>query len=419
MNITQMLLSKISKMAYAPVLTASMVLLLARNFSLAGLLSPQNFAAINASYLISASFCMLACFGLQALMQREVPLNISKGRECANLILLTQGILLTLFSATALVIASLFLNLNSLLSMQNIIFGLIHGAAQQVFLITSIDSRSRGNLVQFSCISLARAAAIFSIAYLLASLAYSPTMIIFLEAIITLLVSLQQTQKIFSAANFRLTLILKISVIRLAKLPWKAATLLLIFSLVTFFILNTDRWIAIYNLNVLDFAAYSFILILFSIAASFQYILSVFFYPYVIKKSLISSPARIRKICTAMSLTFFVSGALFSIPIYYFLKFSIENFYPQYNGISHVVYIALMSCVLRISDFWSTYCLALGQEKKLIQFNLIFYACFLFFWYLLVINKFFLVDTIIGIIFLNLYLSFGSLIASFTVAFLD
>jgi len=55
---------------YLPVLASAMALMMARIMAAARLLDVPSFATYSTGLLLSTTFCMLACLGLQSLLQR-------------------------------------------------------------------------------------------------------------------------------------------------------------------------------------------------------------------------------------------------------------------------------------------------------------------------------------------------------------
>ena len=66
---------------YAPVLTLAMGLMFVRSLVMARLLDVEAFGQYSAGILVSATFCMLGCLGLQSMLQREWPVHLVRGRE--------------------------------------------------------------------------------------------------------------------------------------------------------------------------------------------------------------------------------------------------------------------------------------------------------------------------------------------------
>src|SRR5690349_14433188 len=92
---------------YAPLLAAAMALMMGRLLILARLLRVEEFGALSGALLVSGTFCMLGCLGLQSMLQRDWPVFIVHKRERRGLVLAAQCNLTAMAAAAiAVLIAS-------------------------------------------------------------------------------------------------------------------------------------------------------------------------------------------------------------------------------------------------------------------------------------------------------------------------
>ena len=82
--------SRLRQLWYVPLLGAAMGLMLARLLIMARMFDVPAFATYASGLLVSGSFSMLACLGLQSQLQRGLPVMIVRRRERAGAVLLAQ-----------------------------------------------------------------------------------------------------------------------------------------------------------------------------------------------------------------------------------------------------------------------------------------------------------------------------------------
>lgn len=141
---------RLRQLWYAPVLGLAMGLMMVRTLVMAKLLSVPSFAQYSGGLLVSSTFCMLGCLGLQSLLQREMPVQIVWHRERAAVVLLMQCLIVTTGCAIiGLLLVAAGFSVAGLTS-NFLAIGIFHGLSQQVFLIATVESRSRGESLYFA-----------------------------------------------------------------------------------------------------------------------------------------------------------------------------------------------------------------------------------------------------------------------------
>src|SRR5438094_432985 len=115
---------------YAPVLALATALMMVRLFALARLLDIPNFAQLSAALLVSTTFTMLGCLGLQSLLQRDMPIMFVRGRERAARVLLAQSVVVAYASALVAMLAAFVVPLDFGSPANLVVLGIVHGLSQ-------------------------------------------------------------------------------------------------------------------------------------------------------------------------------------------------------------------------------------------------------------------------------------------------
>ena len=135
---------RMKQLWYLPLLGTAMGLMMLRILAMARVLDVAGFGTYSAGLLISGTFCMLGCLGLQSILQRDMPVMLMRLRARAGLVLLLQCLLVALACASVGVLASGFVVSAGGLPSLALVVGIVHGLSQQVFLLVTVESRSRG-----------------------------------------------------------------------------------------------------------------------------------------------------------------------------------------------------------------------------------------------------------------------------------
>src|SRR6185436_16327389 len=84
---------RLRQLWYLPTLAVAMGLMMLRILFMARRLDLAGFAQFSAGLLVSTTFCMLGCIGLQSMLQRDMPILLARRRARAGLVLMTQAML--------------------------------------------------------------------------------------------------------------------------------------------------------------------------------------------------------------------------------------------------------------------------------------------------------------------------------------
>ena len=362
---------RLRKLRYAPVLALSMGLMLVRLLIMARLLSLPDFAVYSAVLLVSSSFCMLACMGLQSLLQRDLPMMIVRQRERAGGVLLMQCTLVAAACAAvgAAVVVTGGVSLAGL-SPTLLMVALIHGLSQQLFLIATIDSRSRNQPLRFARQNLDRALAVLAAGGVIAALGGQAALVLATEAVISLALAAWLLRQQFHAIPLRFVTALRLAWRRLPTTRWRSALALLAVASLGFLVINADRWLAAQWLPASAFAQYAFAWLLLMVAQSVQVVINASLYPMLARRYAIEGGLHAFGMSARASLGLLAGGALLAVPLWTLLDLAIARWFPAYGEARSLLPVFLVIAVLRVSNFWSSYLVVVGREGRLLILNL-------------------------------------------------
>ncbi|NYT38027.1 hypothetical protein ERD78_14185 [Allopusillimonas soli] len=364
-------LERAKRLGYAPLLAMAMGFMMLRTLIVAHFLPLNEFANYSTGLLISGSFCMLACLGLQPLLQREMPVMMVRGRFKSSAALLAQCIVVASgCAALALVLAFAGVRAPSF-PVHVTLLGLMHGLSQQCFIIATIESRSRWETMRYAYQNLARGLAVVMISTLLADFTRAAYPILVAEIIITLSLAQLILWKAFRRIGFRYISAIRLALNRFRRVQWKAAATLLLISVITFALLNVDRWAANQFLSSTRFALYSFAAIILVISGATQVLINASAYPMLARRFAANGAMAAFRVSWKLSVGLGVAGIVAYGPAYLALTAGTRLLYPQYAESAGLMAIFLVVGILRISDFWSSFLVITGQESRLLLLNVL------------------------------------------------
>lgn len=359
-------LRSLANLLYAPILAFAMGLMLLRIIVAARLLSVPDFAAYSAGLLVSSSFCMLSCFGLAWLLQRDLPIMIVRGRERAGGILLIQCAIVTVLSALVglLFLFAIDVSLVGLTTI-GLCVALFHGASQQLFTIATTDSRSRNLPLRFAFQNIERAVATALAGPAVIWLGGEAQAILAVEALLTIALSSRLLIKKFRSDQFAIGSALRLGWTRLPRVEWESALTLLAVSALSFVILSSDRWIATQWLSANLFGQYAFAWTLFTIAQSVHQIINSSAYPLLSQRYAIHGITASFKFAMILSTSSFILSVIFSLPAYFMLGCVVDVYFPEYDNVIDIIPIFLLAVSFRVSDFWTSFMIVARHERKI------------------------------------------------------
>lgn len=394
-----------SQIWYVPVLAGAMLLMMARPLLVARVFAAEEFAAYSLGLLISSTFCMLGCMGLQSILQRKMPMDFLSGDEKSAFVLLFQCIVIAFICLLVTFIVPVIGYSAVGLSATGILLALIHGLSQQIFLLVATESRSRVESLRFSKQNLARAVMVFTAAGVVAFYSQSAVAVLLIEAVISFLISFYILGHSLARANFPWMELFKSAVFNLAALPWRSAMAFLGVMFVGFFLFNADRWLAASVLSSESFAVYAFGWVLLAAAQSVQVIINSSVYPHAARLySGKGESATFRFICVLAG-GGLLAGIMAAWPAHYLIGALVSKWFPEYEEIALLMPYFILAGILRVGDFWSSYLMIVGKESLLLKVNILAAVAGVVAWWVLVQWLLPSRDTIVAVAYLALILS--------------
>jgi O-antigen/teichoic acid export membrane protein len=355
---------------YAPVLVVATAMMLLRTLLMAKILPVAEFADFNGALLISSAFLMFGALGLQFLLQREMPIWLVRGQERMAALLLIQCLLVAA-CCFGVVIVPIALGIPELMfSPQIVAVGAFNGLSQQLFLIATTESRSRGLPLLFANQSMGRAVFALSATTGVAILTQSAAAAIFAESVVTIVLVYAVLRGAWRRAKIGVKPLVRLASDRLRAINWRSAFALLVVSFASYFLLNADRWVAAVVLDTEVFAQYSFAWLLLMISQALQAVISASVFPALARRFARGGRTASFHLAAALSLGTLLVGAVLGWPTVAVVKFVISNWFPAYESVHAILIIFYAVAVLRVSDFWSSYLIIIGSEVRLLLTNL-------------------------------------------------
>ncbi|MBI48032.1 MAG: hypothetical protein CMG91_11445 [Marinobacter sp.] len=354
---------------YVPILALAMGLMMLRPLLMARLFNAPEFGTYIAGLLVSSSFCVLGCLGLQPKLQRSMPMGFVARKELASQILVFQAILVALLLALLGCLIGVADFSIAGLSPGNFAVSVVHGLSQQIFLLSTVESRSRGETLRFSWQNMGRAVSIVVIAGLVAWHMRSPGATLLTEAVVSLVIASLILAKSSTCHSIQFRALFLLALRRLAAIRWYEPLSLMLVMLVGFGLANADRWVAVTVLPPVQFAWYGFAWILLTAAQSIQTITNSSVYPALAKRFALGGRRASFSLASKASLVFLMLSGICAFPSYFLLEEIIVNWFADYRSSLEILPIFLVVASIRLSDFWSSHLLVSGKERLLLAVN--------------------------------------------------
>jgi len=356
---------------YAPILGLATALMMLRLLALARILDVPGFAQLSAALLVSSTFSMLGCIGLQSLLQRDMPIMFVRGRERAARVLLAQSVLAACGSAACAMLVALFVPLDFGSPANLVALGIVHGLSQQLFLVASVESRSRGEPLRFAFQSLVRSIVVICVGLGVGVATKSASGVVAAEAAVSLVLAFAMLLQTMAGRDPGTSATLKIAADRWRRIDWRAAWVMLLVSLLAFALTYADRWCAATVLPARDFANYAFAGIVLAIALSAQGLVNASVYPLLARLYAREGQAACYALCAKLSWGALAGALLLALPAYWVLDAGLRRFYPAYDVALTLLPAFLLVAAFRVSDFWSSFMMITGSQDKLLKVSLL------------------------------------------------
>lgn len=362
---------RLRQLWYLPLLGLAMALMLLRTLLMARLLDLPSFAAFSAGTLVSTTFCMLACLGLQPMLLRDLSIQIVKRRERPGLVLLAQCVLVAAGCAIVGVAAAAIGMAAAGLSPPLLTIAVLHGFAQQVFLVATVESRSRGMPVRFARQNLVRASGVLVMGSLAALGGGAAFWVLAVETLVTLALALWTLHRIFSSAGMPASFAYGLALRRLPRVNWRSASALLSVTVVSFVLGNADRWVAAEILSVDQFAQYGFAWIVVMVAQSIQAVINAVVFPMLARRFGSHGRQAAYSLSARTSAVALIGGTVAVVPFGFALDMLVARWFADYSAAMTLLPWLLAASVLRVADFWTSYLMVVGLEALLLRLSLL------------------------------------------------
>ena len=131
-----------------------------------------------------------------------------------------------------------------------------------------------------------------------------------------------------------------------------------------------DRWIGVSVLSAREFGIYSVALIVMMAFENLQAIIGVPAYPVLNRLMAAGDAVAGYRHAFKLSVGLLLTGLLLCVPGTWILHVLVRNFLPQYVDALNVIGIILVSGILRVSNFFGTFCILADQERFMSQIAL-------------------------------------------------
>ena len=368
---------------YAPLLAMAMGLMMLRVLVMARVLDVHAFAEFSGGLLISGTFCMVGCLGLQPMLQREWPMNLVRHQELRGLVRAAQCNIVAVVCALLGLLGAAVGMSPAGMTPGILAIGMLHGLSQQLFLIATVESRSRGDVFRFALQNFLRAVAALTLSSAAAFWLGSAEFALAIDAVVTIALSLSFFQSSLGRVRRSAAEVFRLAARRLRVVRWDSALTMMLIMAAGFGLLNADRWVASDRLDSEDFARYAFAWIVLSIAQSIQVVINASVYPLLARRFAEHGREVAFRLCLRVSASILVAGSIAAVPLCLMLGYGVRRWFPQYSEVQALFPLFLATGVLRAADFWSSFLLIAGLELRLLMLNLCAMAFGLMVWTLL------------------------------------
>ncbi|GAA0556690.1 hypothetical protein GCM10008997_00810 [Halomonas salifodinae] len=293
------------------------------------------------------------------------------GEEHSSFVLLFQSIFVALFLALLGVSLSFTEVSIAGLSGSFLAVSIIHGLSQQIFVLATVESRSRGEVLRFSWQNIVRAVLVVGVAGGFAWHIRSPSLTLLVEAVLSLFLGFRIVVGGIKRSPYELCYLFFFSFKKISKVRWVDSLLLMVVMLAGFLLANIDRWMAASFLTSEQFALYGFAWVLLSAAQSVQAIVNSSVYPALARRYAVSGTSSSFRVAAKVSLILLAVGFVFSIPFYYMAVSIINKWFIGYEPSVGVIHVFLAVAAIRVSDFWSSHLIIIGKEKVVVLLNVV------------------------------------------------
>jgi hypothetical protein len=362
----------LSRLWYLPLVTAATAVMFIRLLAYAAVLPAPEFASLSAGLLLSGLQGLLACAGLQLLAQRDLPILMLQHRHRRGAMLLWQAAIVAAAFALAFAAATGAGVRWPALDTTTALVAIVHGLVQQLFLLVTIESRSRGDFLRFGWQSLGRALVLALVGYAAANLWGDAISTLCAEAIAgaLLLIQMQVSARRSRSASGMLAS-LQLALRRLLHVRWSSAFVLLAANAAAYVSLNLDRWVGSGGLDARQFGVYAFACLGLLAANQAQAIIASAAFPWLVRRAASRGISSAKMTSGVLSALVLLVSVVLGPGAVWLMSWAIQRRWPHMAGAIELLPAMLACAAFRVADFWSSFLIAAGQERRLFWFTLI------------------------------------------------
>jgi hypothetical protein len=118
------------------------------------------------------------------------------------------------------------------------------------------------------------------------------------------------------------------------------------------------------------FAQFAFAGVLVLMAQSAQGMVNASVYPMLARRFALHGPEAAFRLCSRVSIAVLAAGVLLAWPGHVLATLAIERWFPAYRPAIGLLALLLAAALLRVSDFWSSFLMICGHERRLLRINI-------------------------------------------------
>ena len=348
---------------YFFLLVASSGLIFGRTSICVYFLTADQFGTLSKSLIMSNTLITYAGLGMQHLILKKLPMYYTNHEKAKIDILLNQALVIftaaTILISTIIMIASVIgLNRGPLLPLM-IVF---HSFFQFVFLIFQLNVRSQFEFLRYSGIALGRAVLIFMLVLILVT--YQPSLyyVLACEMFVNLLLVIYLVYN----DSIKMTLSVRVLIDGFSQLKDNMlnALKLLFLNGAAYSMMTFDKWLGVLVLSSATYAHYAVGILFLMTLETLQMILNISIFPILSRIVGKGDYAHAYRLTVKLSFTLLFLGLLAYYPLTSLLQIILRLFLPEYLQSVSLIKILILAGVIRLSDFFSTFCILIDKELK-------------------------------------------------------
>ncbi len=372
---------RLRQAAYAPLLATGMAIMFARLLVMAHILPVEEFAGLSAGLIVSALVSTAACLGLYLDLQRTLPVMMVKRRLRAASAALGRtviaGLLIGVLGAAAVATGVTIGGAGSAI----MLLGLVHGVAQQLFLVVTTESRSNNEPMRYAVQHFVRSLASVAIGVGLALEMGTAFGVLLGEVAVAIVavvwISAGVARRLGSTTGRTAALGLR----SLRSISWLSMASLLSYSLAGAVSIQADRWLSSVTLPAAVFAQYSFAWVVVIAALYVQALINASVYPVMAQRFALAGPARTFRFAALSSAVLLACCIVAAVPSLLVANALVAAYLPKYEPALSILPLLTVAAILRVCDFFSSLAIIAGRERQMLVVTIVTSGATLALWY--------------------------------------